>query len=101
MKAARKKFSLEFKQKAVDQVKSGQHIAQVSRQCDVAISTINRWVKEEREGVLVGSFSSPRGHRQMDSPSLRSLQKEIDDLKRLLGSKELEISRLKERMGGK
>ncbi|WP_149453349.1 transposase [Pasteuria penetrans] len=33
MKTVRKKFSLEFKQKAVEQVKNEQHIAQVSRQC--------------------------------------------------------------------
>ncbi|WP_149452804.1 transposase [Pasteuria penetrans] len=62
MKAARKKFSLEFKQKAVDQVKSEQHIAQVSRQCDVAISTISRWVKEERQE----SFAT--GEKSVDPP---------------------------------
>ncbi|WP_149452652.1 transposase [Pasteuria penetrans] len=98
---ARRKFSLEFKQRAIEQVRGGQHVVQVSRQHDLAVSTINRWIKEDREGVLASSFSSSKGHRTMDSSSLRSLQKEIDDLKRLLGSKELEISRWRERMGGK
>ncbi|WP_149453088.1 transposase [Pasteuria penetrans] len=101
MKAVRKKFSLEFEQKAVEQVKNGQHIAQVSRQLDVAVSTIERWIKEDREGVLAASFSPSKGRYPMDLPSLRSLQREIDDLKRLWGGKELEISRLRKRTGGK
>ncbi|WP_187820612.1 transposase [Pasteuria penetrans] len=48
----RRKFSLEFKQRAIEQVRGGQHVVQVSRQHDLAVSTINRWIKEDREGVL-------------------------------------------------
>ncbi|WP_149453910.1 transposase [Pasteuria penetrans] len=57
MKTVRKKFSLEFKQRAVEKVKNGHHIAQISRQYDIAVSTINRWVKEDRKGLLAISFS--------------------------------------------
>ncbi|WP_149454360.1 transposase [Pasteuria penetrans] len=100
MKTIRKKCSLEFKQKAGEQVKNGQHIAQISRQCDVAVSTIRRWVKEDREGVLSVSFPPSRSRYPMDLLSPRSLQGEIDDLKRLLGNRKLKISRLREKTGG-
>ncbi|WP_149452870.1 transposase [Pasteuria penetrans] len=60
---ARGKFSLEFKQRAIEQVRDGQHVVQVSRQHDFAVSTMNRWIKGDREGILASSFSPSKGHR--------------------------------------
>ncbi|WP_149454315.1 transposase [Pasteuria penetrans] len=49
----RRKFSLEFKQRTIEQVRSEQHVVQVSRQHDLAVSTINGIVQ-----FLVGNTLS-------------------------------------------
>ncbi|WP_149453950.1 transposase [Pasteuria penetrans] len=47
---AREKFSLEFKQRTIEQIGDGHHVVQVSRQHDIAVSTTNCWIKGEPQG---------------------------------------------------
>ncbi|WP_187820273.1 hypothetical protein [Pasteuria penetrans] len=68
---------------------------QISKQCD-RCCPYSKGGQRGRAGCFIFSVQGP-----VDLPSLRSLQGGIDDIKRLLGSKELEISRLGEKTGGK
>ncbi|WP_149453706.1 hypothetical protein [Pasteuria penetrans] len=70
----------------------------LSKQCNGAVRTISRWVKEDERVRWPVHFPHPRAggrYPLVCCPSLplRSLlQREIDDIKGLLDRKELEIS---------
>ena len=57
-KAARARYTLEFKQEAVRLVESGQSIAAAARTVDIAEQTLFNWVKAQRQGRLSGIASS-------------------------------------------
>jgi transposase-like protein len=54
-KTTRARYTLEFKQKAVRLVESGQSIAAAARQLGVVEQTLFNWVKAQREGTLKGA----------------------------------------------
>jgi transposase len=72
-KAARARYTLEFKQEAVRMVESGQSIASAARQLDIVEQTLFNWVKAQREGRLKGAASSRTiNAEQMEISRLRA-----------------------------
>ena len=53
-KAARARYTLEFKQEAVRLVESGQSIAAAARTFGLVEQTLFNWVKAQRQGTLKG-----------------------------------------------
>lgn len=54
-KAARARYTLEFKQEAVRLVESGQSIAAAARTLGLVEQTLFNWVKAQRQGTLKGA----------------------------------------------
>jgi transposase len=54
-KAARWRYTLEFKQEAVRLVESGQSIAAAARSVGMVEQTLFNWVKASRQGTLKGA----------------------------------------------
>lgn len=72
-KAARARYTLEFKQEAVRLVESGQTIAAAARTLGVVEQTLFNWVKAARGGTLTGADSKPRvSAEQMEISRLRA-----------------------------
>ena len=59
-KSTRARYTLEFKQEAVQLVESGQSIAAAARSLGVVEQTLFNWVKAKREGRLKGASSVRR-----------------------------------------
>jgi transposase len=57
-KAARARYTLEFKQEAVRLVESGQSMAAAARDIGMAEQTLFNWVKAQQQGRLSGLTSS-------------------------------------------
>ena len=57
-KAARARYTLEFKQEAVRLVESGQSIAAAARDVGIAEQTLFNWVQAQRQGRLSGITSN-------------------------------------------
>ena len=72
-KAARARYTLEFKQEAVRLVESGQSIAAASRTLGLVEQTLFNWVKAHREGTLKGAESRSKvTAEQMEISRLRA-----------------------------
>ena len=72
-KAARARYTLEFKQEAVRMVESGPSIAAAARSLGVVEQTLYNWVKAKREGRLKGAASSKAvSVEQMEISRLRA-----------------------------
>jgi transposase len=65
-KAARARYTLEFKQETVRLVESGQSIAAAARDVGIAEQTLFNWVKAQRQGRLSGIAS----HRTMSAEQM-------------------------------
>jgi len=73
MKAARARYTLEFKQEAVRLVESGQTMAAAARSLGVVEQTLFNWVKAQREGRLTGADSRSKvSAEQMEISRLRA-----------------------------
>jgi transposase len=72
-KAARARYTLEFKQEAVRLVESGQSIAAAARSLGAVQQTLFNWVKAQRQGTLKGADSGKAvSAEQMEISRLRS-----------------------------
>jgi transposase len=72
-KAARARYTLEFKQEALRLVESGQSIAAAARNVGIAEQTLFNWVKAQRQGRLSGIASSRTlSTEQMEISRLRA-----------------------------
>jgi transposase len=72
-KAARARYTLEFKQEAVRLVESGQSIAAAARNVGMAEQTLFNWVKAQRQSRLSGIASSrTMSAEQMEISRLRA-----------------------------
>jgi len=73
MKAARARYTLEFKQEAVRLVESGQTMAAAARSLGVVEQTLFNWVKAQREGRLTSADSRLKvSAEQMEISRLRA-----------------------------
>jgi transposase len=82
----RRKFTKEFKQKAIRRLEQGVSIAEVARALEVNPNVLHRWRREFREGPG-NAFS---GHGKQRWPEGR-----IAELERKIGQQALEIDFLK------
>jgi transposase len=77
MQKAQRTFTKEFKQEAVQLVKtSGKSMAQIARDLGIADSTLHHWCKlfsEHGEQAFPGS-----GHQTQQEEALRRLKRELD-----------------------
>ena len=82
----RRKFTKEFKQTAVNRLKSGQSMAEVARALEVNASDLCRWRRESQE----------HGERAFQgSGNKRAEETRIAELERKVGQQALEIDFLK------
>ena len=65
-KAARARYTLEYKQEAVRLVESGQSIAGAARTLGIVEQTLFNWVKAQREGRLAGADRKSKVSRRAD-----------------------------------
>jgi len=72
VKAARARYTLEYKLEAVRMVKGGQSLAAVSKILSIADQTLHNWVKAAREGRLGGAGTRPVDPQQMELARLRA-----------------------------
>lgn len=85
----RKKYSPEFKQQIIKEVLEVGNGSLVARKYDINQNIINRWVRQSRSnGTKHTSLPMPQDHKQ--------LLAENEQLKKLLGKKELEIEILRD-----
>jgi transposase len=88
----RTRHSKEFKiQVAIESIETG-NAALVARRYDLVSNMVNRWVKEYKEGKY-----DDQGQTVVHAPlETKKLSQENDQLKRLLGEKDLEIAILRD-----
>ena len=84
-KTARARYTLEFKQEALQLVEGGQTIAAVARTLGVVDQTLFNWVKAHQQGKLTGAHSkAPVSAEQMEisrlSAELARVKMERDTL---------------------
>lgn len=92
-----KRFSSEFKEQIVKEVYETGNAALVARKHDIVHATVTRWVREA-EGRSKDMYKSKA--KQAEDPSLgknsKELSKENEQLKKLLGEKDLQIAILQD-----
>ncbi|MDM5186112.1 transposase [Bacillus sp. DX4.1] len=89
----RRKHSAEFKQQVVQEVIDTGNRALVARRYELSPNLVSKWVKAFQESRSLNTSSVQEGV----SPSeLKQLEAENDQLKKLLGEKDLEISILRD-----
>lgn len=87
----RSKYSSEFKLQVVQEAKEVGNKAAVARRYEIHENLVRKWVKEfEEHPELAGQGDVP------SSLELKGLEQENDQLKRLLGEKDLEIAILRD-----
>lgn len=91
MKLKRNKHSIEFKLQVVKEAFETGNKAAVARRYEIAVNMLHRWSKEYEAGKF--------GEASLDSVAAlesKELTQENDQLKRLLGEKDLEIAILRD-----
>jgi len=90
MRSKNKRYSEEFKKQIVREVEEVGNASLVARKHDVVPGTVTRWVRKSK-------MSNPTNNPlNIDYSTNYSLDKENDQLKKLLGEKDLEIAILKD-----
>lgn len=87
----RRKHSKEFKLQVVKEALEVGNKALVARRYELSPNLVQRWVKAHEEGKL--------GQEMVSSPSsaeIKRLEEENEQLKKLLGEKDLEIAILRD-----
>jgi len=88
------KFTVEQKEQIVIESFTATNIAELCRKHGVSVAQFHRWKKRFLEGGRKGLGESSKSSRRNE------YQKEIDDLKRLVGDQDLAIDALKKIYGG-
>ena len=85
-KAARARYTFEFKQEAVRLVESSQSIAAAARDLGIAEQTLFNWIKAQRQGRLSGIASSRTpSAEQMEISRLRAELAQVKMERDILG----------------
>jgi len=85
----RKKYSPEFKQQIIKEVREVGNGSLVARKHGINQNIVNRWVRQSRSnGASHSAHPIPQNHKQILA--------ENEQLKKLLGKKELEIEILRD-----
>ena len=91
MRSRQNRYSAEYKQQIVKEVMETGNATLVARKHDLVAGTVTRWVRESKQSnnpIVSSNYSNNK-----DS---NSLSKENDQLKKLLGEKDLEIAILRD-----
>lgn len=92
-------YTKELKEEILREVKEVGNVSLVSRRHGISKSTIFTWIKESKDKddikVKPGRKALVEGDKKLES-ELTEVTKENDQLKRLLGEKDLEIAILKD-----
>jgi putative transposase len=88
------KFTVEQKEQIVIESFTATNIAELCRKHGVSVAQFHRWKERFLEGGRKGLGESSKSSRRNE------YQKEIDDLKRLVGDQDLAIDALKKIYGG-
>ena len=86
------KFNVEQKAQIVIESFTATNIAELCRRHGVSVAQFHRWKERFIESGKKGIGETPKGNQY---------QKEIDDLKRLIGDQALVIDVLKKNLGGR
>jgi putative transposase len=89
------KFTVEQKEQIVIESFTATNIAELCRKHGVSVAQFHRWKKRFLEGGRKGLGESSKSSRRNE------YQKEIDDLKRLVGDQALAIDALKKNLRGR
>jgi transposase len=87
----RKKYSLDFKMQVVKEIKETGSVVAVARRYDLSANMLSRWVREMDQGKY-GAID----YTTIPQIDPKEMAKENDQLKRLLGEKDLEIAILRD-----
>lgn len=86
MKIPKQAYTLEFRELAVEKVKSGQSIAGTARELGMVEQTLRNWVKAASKGTLKGPKSGSVTPEQMELSRLRAelirTQRELEIIKK-------------------
>jgi len=89
MRSKHKRYSAEFKNKIIKEVKETGNASLVARKHDLVAGTVTRWVRDSKKN---NSTANKYNNDEDDT----DLVKENDRLKKLLGEKDLELAILRD-----
>jgi len=90
----RKKYPQEFKKQVVKESLEVGNAAIVARKHDLSANMVSRWVREHKNQSNVGF--NPVHRNGLYNQSAKALESENEQLKKLLGEKDLEIAILRD-----
>lgn len=91
MRSKQKRYSAEFKNQIVKEVKETGNASLVARKHDLVSGTVTRWVRESKK------VNNPTiSFKYSNSKDNDALSKENEQLKKLLGEKDLELAILRD-----
>ena len=91
----RKKYSQEFEKQVVKESLEVGNAAIVARKHDLSANMVSRWVREHKNQNNIG-FSHVHATTGSYNQSAKALESENEQLKKLLGEKDLEIAILRD-----
>jgi len=90
-----KAYTEEFKEQILKEVANTGNVSLVARNHGIPSTTINTWTKR-RKNTCSSSSRGPKSSSFNSANYNKEIEKENDQLKRLLGEKDLEIAILKD-----
>ncbi|APM39817.1 transposase [Clostridium kluyveri] len=92
-----KSYTKELKEEVLREVKEVGNVSLVSRRHGISKSTIFTWIKNSKDEIKVkpGRKALVEGEKELEN-ELTEVTKENDQLKKLLGEKDLEIAILRD-----
>lgn len=91
MRGKGKRYPEEFKRQIIKEVEETGNATLVARRHDLVPGTVTRWVREsKKENGLISNYN------YSNNINAKSLEEENEQLKKLLGEKDLEIAILKD-----
>ncbi len=91
MRGKGKRYPEEFKLQIIKEVEETGNATLVARRHDLVPGTVTRWVREsKKENGLISNYN------YSNNINAKSLEEENEQLKKLLGEKDLEIAILKD-----
>ncbi|MGE5481310.1 MAG: transposase [Bacteroidota bacterium] len=91
----RTRYEPDFKLRVVREALETRNASVVARRHNLAPNLVARWVRQySAQGEA--AFSAKRRRSQLETPELRDVQRENEQLKKLLGEKDLEIAILRD-----
>lgn len=91
MRSKQKRYGADFKNQIIKEVRETGNASLVARKHDLIAGTVTRWVRDAKKA------SNPtRALKYSDNKDNDTLSKENDQLKKLLGEKDLELAILRD-----